>query len=87
MTVPFLPDKLDQNACVEVRVNGTVVATRRIVDFVGDVSGTDDGEVITVNLLAPTNLPTSDEGLDPGELWCDTTADNVIKQVPEPEEE
>jgi hypothetical protein len=40
-----LPDKLDQNGRVEIRVDGTVVGTRRIVDFrtSGSPGNSDDG--------------------------------------------
>lgn len=38
-----LPDKLESNGRVEVRVNGTVIGTRRIIDFVSSGGNVDDG--------------------------------------------
>jgi hypothetical protein len=51
-----LPDKLENNARVEIRINGVTVGTRRIVDFIDDsatMTGTDDGglyDVVTLTL-------------------------------------
>lgn len=51
---PKLPDKLDSNARVEVRLDGTTVGTRRIVDFVDTgATGTDDGTNDKVTLSFP----------------------------------
>lgn len=54
-----LPDKLDSNARVEVRVNGEVVGTRRIIDFLGEIVGVEDALNDKVTL---TIVSTDDEG-------------------------
>lgn len=39
---PRLPDKMEQNARVEVRKDGTTIGTRRIIDFLSSGSDADD---------------------------------------------
>lgn len=50
-----LPDRMEQNARVEVRNDGTPVGTRRIIDFVGATSITDDGVNDIVTVTIPTD--------------------------------
>lgn len=58
-----LPDKLESNGRVEVRVAGTRIGTRRIIDFVSGGGNLDDGglnDKVTIDTSgfggAPTNL-------------------------------
>lgn len=65
-----LPDKLESNGRVEVRVNGTVIGTRRIIDLIttGGSGNADDGglnDKVTIDL----------SGLASPNLWTDLNTD------------
>lgn len=78
-----LPDKLDSNARVEVRVNGVVVGTRRIIDIVADASGEDDGvnDVVTITLASGGGG--GDAGTNFWRLVSDTLLTNDQSQTPD----